>query len=312
MDFSIVVPLYNKAPHVADAINSIFSQSLAPREIIVVDDGSTDGGDDIVRAIEDPRLILLSRSPPGPGGYAARNHGIRHASGEWIAFLDADDRWHESHLSDLAAAVERCAEPVGCAFSRFEIKQSGRDRPHPVDESVLVPGKALDLATILKAWIAQKACPLWTGATAFRRQVLIDAGLFPEGRTRRGGDKDMWLRAVAHARTAYAPQISAEFHQETVNRMSLSTAHTQLPILVETIATLLETATDEERKLLRMLSNQEVRHYARYATGARAKSGTDFLRSIYLPEGGVDFTWVAAYMAAQRLLPKRRQAAKPR
>ena len=308
MRFSVVIPLFNKAPHVADAIRSALAQTLAPAEIIVVDDGSTDGGDRIVREIDEPRLALLSRSPPGPGGYAARNHGIRHASGDWIAFLDADDLWHPHHLADIAAAVEACDEPVGCAFTCFEIKQRGRDRPHSVDERLLVPGCALDLAAILRAWLSKETCPLWTGATAFRRDVLLAAGLFPEGRTRRGGDKDMWLRAVAHAKTAFAPRISAEFHQETVNRMSLSTAHTTLPILVDTIAELLKTATPIERRLLRALSNLEVRHYAHYATGARSRAGAEFLRAIYLPDGAMELARVAAYLGAQRVLPARRQA----
>ena len=66
MDFSVVIPLYNKAPHVAAALQSALDQSLPAREIIVVDDGSTDGSREIVEGLGHSRVKLLTRSPPGP------------------------------------------------------------------------------------------------------------------------------------------------------------------------------------------------------------------------------------------------------
>lgn len=302
MDFSVVIPLFNKGPHVAAAIGSALEQALSPREVIVVDDGSTDGGPEIVRGMADPRIKLLFRSPPGPGGYAARNHGIEHATGEWIAFLDADDLWLPMHLSDMADAVSACSEPVGGVFTRYEIKQAARDRLGPAATDILMPGLALDLRTVLRAWLKTGRCPIWTSACAFRRELLIDAGLFPAGRTRRGGDKDLWLRAAARARSAFAPRVSAEFHQDTVNRVSTSTAHTELPIIVETISSLLSAASPAERKLLRALSNLEVALYARYAAGRGARVDSRFLRALYLPEGLPEAATISALSFAGPLI----------
>lgn len=302
MDVTVVIPLFNKAPHVEAAVRSALGQTLSPRELLVIDDGSTDGGLDVVRAIDDPRLTVLTRSRPGPGGYAARNHGIRHARGEWVAFLDADDLWLPHHLADMAEAVAACAEPAGGVFTRFEVKEAGRDRLYPVAEDILAPGRAMDLSTIVRAWLATGRCPIWTSACAFRKDVLVKAGLFPEGRARRGGDKDMWLRAAARARTAYAPSVSAEFHQDTVNRVTTSTGHTDLPVIAQTIRELIPAAMPEERRLLRALSNQEVALYARYATGARMKIDGRFLRSIYLPQGLREAATVLALQATRPLL----------
>ena len=310
MDVSVVIPLYNKAPHVAAAIRSALDQALSPREVIVVDDGSTDGGLEIARAVDDPRVTVLTRSPPGPGGYAARNLGIERASGEWIAFLDADDLWRPHHLSDMAVAVAACAEPVGCVFTRFEVKQAGRDRVYRVADDILTPGRAMGPAPIVRAWLATKLCPIWTGACAFRRSVLIEAGLFPAGRARRGGDKDLWLRAVARAKTAFAPEVSAEFHQDTVNRVTTSTAHTDLPAIVGTIRSLLPTATPEERRLLRALSNQEIALYARYAAGARMKVGRQFLSGLYLPQGTLEAVTIMALRVAGPLVAPLRAASR--
>ena len=88
---SIVMPVYNKAPHVDRSIRSILAQTAGFDELIVVDDGSTDGSLEKVQLHSDHRMHIYTRSSPGPGGYAARNLGIRRATSEWIAFLDADE-----------------------------------------------------------------------------------------------------------------------------------------------------------------------------------------------------------------------------
>lgn len=306
MDVTVVIPLYNKAPHVAAAIRSALEQSMPPREVVIVDDGSTDGGLEIARAVDDPRVTVLTRSPPGPGGYAARNLGIERASGEWIAFLDADDLWRPHHLADIAAAAAACAEPVGCVFTRFEVKEPGADRLYPVAERFLPPGRGLGMADVLRAWLATKRCPLWTGAVAFRRELLLEAGLFPAGRARRGGDKDLWLRCVARTRSTYTPMVSSEFHLDAVNRVTYSSAHLAPPVLLDSIDALLPAASPEERRLLRRLANQEVVQYARHAAGfGGVPAPLSFLGRISLPEGLSDLAKLLGYQAigaARRLV----------
>ncbi|HEU0066383.1 MAG TPA: glycosyltransferase family A protein [Sphingomonas sp.] len=296
---SVVIPLFNKVPHVVEAVKSALNQSLPPRQVIVVDDGSTDGSLDAVRTLDDPRIVIATRSPPGPGGYAARNLGIELASSEWIAFLDADDVWHDYHLADLAEAVRNAGGNAACAFSRFQVRQPGRDRLYPVAEDHLGGGsgggRLLGLEDILKAWLATGMCPLWTGATAFRRQVLIDVGMFPAGRARRGGDKDAWLRAVAAGSCVYAPRPSAEFRLDAVNRVSNTTAHLSPPIILETIAAMLPNASPGEQRLLRRLANQELTQYARYAAGAGSRVDWQFVKRLYLPEGAGAFGRIVAY-----------------
>ncbi|MBO9518193.1 MAG: glycosyltransferase family 2 protein [Porphyrobacter sp.] len=305
--FTVVMPLYNKAPHVEATIRSALDQSLPPEEIIVIDDGSTDGGLEIVRAIDDDRLRILTRSPPGPGGYAARNMGIKAATGDWIAFLDADDMWSESHLKNLSSAISDCPDPVGCAFSRFEIVEHAGRRPYRHSPR-LTGGQALPLQQLVSAWLDTERCPVWTGATAIRTELLLDAGLFPEDGTQRGGDKDMWLRTMARAEAVFVDRSSAEFHQDTVNRVTRSARHSKLPVIVTTIAALLEAATPEQRALLKRLSNQEVVLYARHSAGNGVPFGFEFFRALYAPRlrDGIKMAgyWFAAW--GMRLKGKRR------
>src|SRR5581483_11882654 len=97
---SVIVPLYNKAAFIERCLDAILNQSFADHEVIVVDDGSTDGSAKQVeqRAARDPRVRLVRQENRGPG--SARNHGARLAQAPLLAFLDADDAWHPDYLRE--------------------------------------------------------------------------------------------------------------------------------------------------------------------------------------------------------------------
>lgn len=300
--FSVIMPLHNKAPHVAQSIASVLDQTLAPLELIVIDDRSTDGGREIVAVMDDPRIRLLDRDTPGPGGYAARNLGIREAKGDWIAFLDADDLWLDNHLDVLARAIFE-APNAGAAATRFDHVFENRRQPQRIAHR-LDQGGALSFRQFLEAWLEVGECPLWTGAIAFRRELLIEAGLFPEGRAVRGGDKDLWLRAMRLTRLAYAPTITAEFSRESVNKVSNATNTLSRPCIVETARAMTAHASREERRLLRRLINQEIAHYARYSMKSAGRINIS-MTEVALPEG---FATLALLLAARWLPASVRQA----
>ncbi|MCP4707734.1 MAG: glycosyltransferase family 2 protein [Planctomycetes bacterium] len=119
----IVMPLYNKAETVARSIESIRHQTLTEWHLIVVDDGSTDGGAQIVREIDDERIEVISQKNQGPG--AARNVGIRRAEGQYLAFLDADDEWYPWYLANGVKAIED--NEVGFVVSMYYEWPRGED-----------------------------------------------------------------------------------------------------------------------------------------------------------------------------------------
>lgn len=89
MMISVVIPLYNKEASISQSLGSVLSQSYDDFEVVIVDDGSTDGSVSIVESINDPHIRLIKQENGGPS--KARNTGVRNAKGEWIIFLDADD-----------------------------------------------------------------------------------------------------------------------------------------------------------------------------------------------------------------------------
>ncbi len=114
---SVIIPLYNKSRYIGRALQSVFAQTLTDYEVIVVDDGSTDDGLDIVGYYNDPRLKIIRQENAGPG--AARNKGVREAKARYLAFLDADDEWLPEYLQ---ASYEILQQEPGCEIcvsSRF-------------------------------------------------------------------------------------------------------------------------------------------------------------------------------------------------
>ena len=120
---SIVVPLYNKAPYVRRALDSIAAQTLSDFEVIVVDDGSTDDGASIVANYGDSRVRLVRQPNVGPG--AARNAGLAQAQGEFIAFLDADDQWLPTYLEESVRQLEESGQDVAAVSSGYIEYPSG-------------------------------------------------------------------------------------------------------------------------------------------------------------------------------------------
>ncbi|MEB3332985.1 MAG: glycosyltransferase family A protein [Synechococcaceae cyanobacterium] len=186
--FSVVIPVHNKGPLLAEALASVAAQSWRDYELIVVDDASSDGGLAVLERFPQLPLRLLQRRVPGPGGYAARNLGIQAARGDWVAFLDADDLWLPEHLATAAAQIERHPE-AAVVCTGFEEDLAGQLETVAVAHSV-----CLTAAELLRRYARRDL--FHTNSMLVRRQALLAAGGFPEQGVRRGGDHALWLRLV--------------------------------------------------------------------------------------------------------------------
>ena len=102
---SVIIPLYNKAPYIGRAIDSVISQTIQDFELIVVNDGSTDGGENIVAEYSDSRIFLINQKNSGVS--VARNNGVNVANSELISFLDADDEWLPTYLETILKLVNK-------------------------------------------------------------------------------------------------------------------------------------------------------------------------------------------------------------
>src|ERR1051325_6471809 len=101
---SIVIPTYNRLDYLVEAIESVRSQTVGDWELVVVDDGSTDGSVARIEAMGDPRIIVVTRAHTGNRA-ALRNAGVARSRADWIAFLDSDDLWAPDKLATQLRAV---------------------------------------------------------------------------------------------------------------------------------------------------------------------------------------------------------------
>ena len=108
MKFSVVIPLYNKEKYIESTIRSVLDQSHQDLEVLVVDDGSTDGSLALAERFASDRVHIIRQENQGVS--VARNTGIEHASGEFICFLDADDQWRPEYLATIDALTEQYPE----------------------------------------------------------------------------------------------------------------------------------------------------------------------------------------------------------
>lgn len=200
--FSIVTPLYNKKDCIARTLACVLAQSFTDFEMIVVDDGSTDGGDAVAAACTDPRVWLL-RQPNG-GAAAARNTGIKAASRPYIAFLDADDLWEPEYLAAQAALIRDFpeADVWGFAYRR-------------ITKNIHVPqprfGVPEGFRGILEHPWSDAGCGmLWTSALVTRKSALEKAGGF-DTRIAYGEDLDLWFRLLLQGKAAFERRTLAGY-----------------------------------------------------------------------------------------------------
>ncbi len=117
---SVVIPLYNKEKWVKRCVESVLDQTYSHMEILIVNDGSTDNSLQVVETIEDNRIKIINK--PNGGVSSARNLGIEHAKGEYIAFLDADDEWEPKHLDILLEGFERFKDAIVVCDDLVELR----------------------------------------------------------------------------------------------------------------------------------------------------------------------------------------------
>jgi len=211
--FSIVIPLYNKAPHIADALRSVLAQSFAPAEIIVVDDGSTDGGAEIVRQFLEEKIILLRQNNAGVS--AARNIGASRATYGYIAFLDADDAWGPEHLQTLKELITRFPG-LGLYSTLYEIHLHQRifvpHSAYPPGFFGVVDDFFARMATGLSLALPSTAC--------IAKPALQEIGGFPED-MQRGEDLVTWFKLSAKFGMAHAASVTVINNRGAVNRSIL-------------------------------------------------------------------------------------------
>lgn len=205
MKYSVVIPLYNKARYIEKTLHSVLQQTYQDFEIIVVDDGSADNSLEAARSVQSDKIRIIEQENQGVS--VARNTGIQNASGEYIAFLDADDTWYDNYLETIDNLT--LLYPESDFYVTAYTVNLGKGK--------LKKSTQMDQETgcLDSYWLTLTGGYdfVWTSATTIRKQALLDAGCFKPGEMI-GQDMDMWARVARNnKKVAYSSRYCVEYNR---------------------------------------------------------------------------------------------------
>ena len=217
MRFSVVIPLYNKAPYVAKAIGSVLSQTFTDYELVIVDDGSKDNSAEIAQQTiigrEHCRLIRQENA----GVSVARNHGVSASKGAYLCFLDADDWWEPCFLEEMSRLIEDFPE-AGIYGTNYTIVNETKHKTR-VAKIGVEDGFEKGYVNYFQTYSRTMYMPLWTGAVSIPRHVFDAMQGFPEG-IKLGEDFLLWVQIAMRYKVAFLNKPLAYYNQDVdlVNR----------------------------------------------------------------------------------------------
>lgn len=221
---SVIIPGYNNGAFISETINTVLAQTIQPTEIIVVDDGSTDNTKEVVRSIPDHRLQYHHQANSGVS--AARNLGISLSTGDFISFLDADDRWRPKTLETQLRLLESSPDVICCFgnFIRFQ-NETGEQMPDQFKfyhDLPSVPVKSLQGAlgyaiegNAFAEIITFGDFPAFTQTMMFRASMIHDVRF--DRRLIRCQDADFALRVFMRGKVVYTKEVLAEVRRHGGN-----------------------------------------------------------------------------------------------
>lgn len=213
MKFSVIIPLYNKAPYVAKAIGSVLAQTFADFELVIMDDGSKDDSFTLAqKVIEGHRNCHLYRQR-NAGVSVARNNAVALSQGEYLCFLDADDWWAPSFLEEMSELIKEWPD-ARIYGTNYTIVNETKHKTRVADVGVDA-GFDNGYINYCQVYAKTLAMPLWTGAVCMPRKVFDEMKGFPQG-VKLGEDFMLWIRVALKYKVAFLNKPLSYYNQDVV------------------------------------------------------------------------------------------------
>jgi glycosyltransferase involved in cell wall biosynthesis len=215
--FSIIIPLYNKAPYIEKAIQSIAAQTYQEFELIVIDDGSIDDSLEKLRVIsyelqeKNPKLYVHLRiiEQENQGVSNTRNNGVKLAKYDYIAFLDADDWWESTYLEEMKALIDEFPDAGIYGSSYYKVK----NRNFIPANIGVKPNFAKGNINYCKVYSKTMWMPLWTGAVIIPKQIYNEFNGFKPN-LKLGEDFDLWIRIALKYKVGFINKPLSYYNQD--------------------------------------------------------------------------------------------------
>jgi glycosyltransferase involved in cell wall biosynthesis len=263
--FSVVIPLYNKRLYIRRAVDSVLSQSIENFELIVVDDGSTDGGVDLIKYIADSRLRVVYQSNEGAG--PARNTGMKTSQGEYIAFLDADDAWSPDHLEELFSLATLFPN-AGLIATRVREVSDLKQRESPdLVQNVFVQSNTIRHARTVDYFreAAANIGVVCSSTAAIKREVFYKTGGFENFKA--GEDLEYWARVALDYTVAISANTTSIYYRgtggimETLERLRPANKIAVAPLKLRDVSPSVAMLCDRSKSGLNIFEHPSIRTY---------------------------------------------------
>lgn len=217
---SVIIPLYNKSAYIANALDSVLKQTYQNYEIIVVNDGSTDGSENIVKSYIETNpdnIILITQENQGVS--VARNTGIKQSKGELIAFLDADDEWDAEYLETIISLREKYPA-AGIYATAYYQQDAASGKKNLIQHKIKNNSSRTILSSYFKT-ISLGPHPIMTSGIVVPKEILENIGGFESGMPL-GEDLLLWAKIALYYPVVYCAEPLSKCWINTANNHKIT------------------------------------------------------------------------------------------
>ena len=211
MRFSVIIPLYNKAPYVAKAIGSVLAQTFTDYELVIMDDGSKDDSFEIAKEAINGQSHCHLFHQQNAGVSLARNNAVALSQGEYLCFLDADDWWEPMFLEEMSKMIDAFPE-AGIYGTNYTIVNEAKHKTRVASVGV-EQGFEKGYINYCQVYAMTMYMPLTSISVAIPRVVFDEMGGFPQG-IKLGEDFLLWIRVALKHKVAFLNKPLAYYNQD--------------------------------------------------------------------------------------------------
>lgn len=206
--FSVIIPLYNKAPYVRKTVESVLGQTFVDYELLIIDNGSNDGSSEIVAGFTDSRIRIF-RLEENVGVSNARNKGVSLSTAPYVTFLDADDWWEPTFLEEMRGLIERHPD-AGIYGTGYYIVKNSKKRLAPIGVDKNFTEGEINYCAVYTKTLCM---PLTSISVAIPRAVFDESGGF-KPHLKLGEDFDLWIRIALRHKAVFLNKPLSNYNQD--------------------------------------------------------------------------------------------------
>lgn len=215
--FSVIIPLYNKEKHIKNTLKSVLHQTFTNYEIVIINDGSTDNSESVVKNFTDPRIKYFNQE--NQGASQTRNNGIKYAIGKYYALLDADDLWFPNHLENFKKSISKYSTHL-IFCNNYRLYFSSKNTRNA--SFSYLPKEEEDIVVIKNYFRSSLHDSIANSTAICLHHSIFEKGYFFDPTIPSGQDTVLWIQLAINFEYIFNKTITSEYNKSITNSLSKS------------------------------------------------------------------------------------------